>query len=102
MTEEIGVEKSSDWKKFMRKHWKIVAVFAVAAILAFASVQSMSFSWFTRRCSNNRFSSINSGSLDNGKCSIVYSASDFLGTHIHRNPSNHRCSNRLAMVEKTT
>jgi hypothetical protein len=33
MTEEIGVEKSSAWKKFLRKHWKMVAVFAVAGIL---------------------------------------------------------------------
>ena len=35
MTVESGVEKGSDWKKFMKKHWNIVAMFVVAGILAF-------------------------------------------------------------------
>jgi hypothetical protein len=35
MTEEAGKENCSDWKKFLRKHWNIVALFVVAAILAF-------------------------------------------------------------------
>jgi hypothetical protein len=34
MTEEIGVEKGSNWNKFLRKHWNIFAVFIVAIILA--------------------------------------------------------------------
>jgi hypothetical protein len=34
MTGEVGVEKSSDWGKFFKKHWKMVALFAVAVILA--------------------------------------------------------------------
>ena len=29
------VENGSDWKKFLRKHWNIVAIFVVAGILAF-------------------------------------------------------------------
>jgi hypothetical protein len=45
MTEEIEVEKDSDWKKFIRKHWGIVAVFAVAAALAFAGAVYV-FWWF--------------------------------------------------------
>jgi hypothetical protein len=46
MTEEIGVEKDSDWKNFIRKHWGIVAVFAVAVALAVAGAVYV-FWWFT-------------------------------------------------------
>jgi hypothetical protein len=45
MTEEIELEKDSDWRKFFRKHWGIVAVFAVAAALAFAGAVYV-FWWF--------------------------------------------------------
>jgi hypothetical protein len=46
MTEEIGVEKDSDWKNFIRKHWGIVAVFATAVALAVAGAVYV-FWWFT-------------------------------------------------------
>jgi hypothetical protein len=45
MTEEIRAEKDSDWKKFIRKHWGIVAVFVVAVALAFAGAVYV-FRWF--------------------------------------------------------
>jgi len=45
MTEEAGVEKSSDWKKFMKKYWNMVAIFVVAGILAFAGAVYV-FLWF--------------------------------------------------------
>jgi len=45
MTQEIEVEKASDGKKFMRKHWNMVAVFVTAAILAFIGAVSV-FLWF--------------------------------------------------------
>jgi hypothetical protein len=45
MTGEVGVEKSSDWKKFFKKHWIIVAVFAVAVVLAIAGAIFV-FLWF--------------------------------------------------------
>jgi hypothetical protein len=35
MVEEAGAQNSSDWKKFLRKHWNMVALFVVAGILAF-------------------------------------------------------------------
>ncbi len=34
MSGEVEVEKSSDWKKFLRKHWGLAALFVVAVILA--------------------------------------------------------------------
>src|SRR5437870_844642 len=34
MTDTAGLDMGSDWKRFMRKHWRTVATFAVAAILA--------------------------------------------------------------------
>jgi hypothetical protein len=42
---ESGVEKSSDWQKFMKKHWKTVAIFVVAVILAVAGAVYV-FLWF--------------------------------------------------------
>ena len=45
MTEENEVAKSSDWGKFFRKHWNIVTVFVVAAILAVIGAVYV-FVWF--------------------------------------------------------
>jgi hypothetical protein len=45
MTEEVGVENGSDWKKFLRKHWNIVAIFAVAGIFALAGAVYV-YLWF--------------------------------------------------------
>lgn len=45
MTEQIGAEKGSDWTKFMRKHWQMVSVFAVAGILVFIGAVYV-FLWF--------------------------------------------------------
>jgi hypothetical protein len=45
MTEEPEVEKCSDWKKFMKKHWNIIAIFIVAGILAFVGAVYV-FLWF--------------------------------------------------------
>ncbi len=46
MTEQNEVEESADSKKFVRKHWTIIAVFVVAAILAVAGAVYV-FWWFT-------------------------------------------------------
>jgi hypothetical protein len=45
MTEPIEATES-DWKLFIRKHWAAFAVFATAAILAFAGAVYV-FVWFT-------------------------------------------------------
>jgi hypothetical protein len=45
MPEEASAEKEFYWKKFMRKHWSIVAVFALVAALAVAGVVYV-FWWF--------------------------------------------------------
>ncbi len=45
MTQGIEVEKASDGKKFIRKHWNMVAVFVVFAILAFVGAVYV-FLWF--------------------------------------------------------
>jgi hypothetical protein len=45
MTGEVGVESSSDWKKFIRRHWKIVAIFVAAGILALTGAVYV-FLWF--------------------------------------------------------
>jgi hypothetical protein len=47
MTAEVGAEKNSNWKKFIRKHWNIFAVFLVAIILAFAGAIYV-FLWFVK------------------------------------------------------
>jgi hypothetical protein len=45
MAGEVGVEKGSNWKKFVRKHWNIVAIFVVAGILALTGVVYV-YLWF--------------------------------------------------------
>jgi hypothetical protein len=45
MTEEVAIEKSSNWPKFLRKHWYIFSAFIIAAILAFAGGVYV-FLWF--------------------------------------------------------
>ena len=45
MTVEVGVEKSSDWKKFLKKHWNIFAIFVAAGIVAFIAAVYV-FLWF--------------------------------------------------------
>src|SRR5437660_11477327 len=45
MTGTAGLDMGSDWKRFMRKHWRTVATFAVAAILAVGSAVYV-FLWF--------------------------------------------------------
>jgi hypothetical protein len=46
MTEENEMRKDSDWKKFVRKHWGAVAIFAVTIVLAAAGAVYV-LSWFT-------------------------------------------------------
>ena len=45
MAHEIEVEKGSGGKKFLRKHWSIIAVFVAAGILTFIGVVYV-FLWF--------------------------------------------------------
>jgi hypothetical protein len=46
MIEEIGVEKGSNWAKFLKKHWHVFAAFIIAAVLLFAGAVYV-FLWFT-------------------------------------------------------
>ena len=66
MTEENSVEKSSDWKRFIRKHWRIAAVFAVAAALALAGVVYV-FWWFAGNAQSTGLvpSTLNLWTMDN-------------------------------------
>jgi len=45
MTDTAGLDVGSDWKRFVRKHWRTVATFVVAAILAVGSAVYV-FLWF--------------------------------------------------------
>ncbi len=45
MTGKVEVENSSDWKKFVRKHWSTVAIFIVAGIFSFAGAVYV-YLWF--------------------------------------------------------
>jgi len=48
MTEEICMEEGPNWKKFIKKHWKMVAIFAIAGIILFASAIFV-FLWFVEQ-----------------------------------------------------
>lgn len=45
MTDAAGLDAGSDWKRFMRKHWRIVATIGVAGILVVAATIDV-FLWF--------------------------------------------------------
>ena len=45
MSGEAGVENGSDWKKFLRYHWNIIALFVIACILTFIGAIYV-FLWF--------------------------------------------------------
>ena len=46
MNEEVIIETGADWKKFMKKHWIMVATLAIAAVLAIAGAVYV-FWWFS-------------------------------------------------------
>jgi hypothetical protein len=46
-TGQVEVESGSDWKRFIRKHRAVFAVFVAAAVLAFAGMVYV-FVWFTQ------------------------------------------------------
>ena len=46
MTSEVEAEQGSEWKRFMKKHWVVVAIFVLAIILA-AAFAVYVFWWFT-------------------------------------------------------
>ena len=50
-TSEIEAEQGSEWKKFMRKHWQVFAIFAVAIILAAVGAVYVAW-WFTGYAQN--------------------------------------------------
>jgi hypothetical protein len=45
MTAEVETEQGSDWQNFLRKHWKMTTVFALAGIFVFVSAIYV-FQWF--------------------------------------------------------
>jgi hypothetical protein len=45
VTDAARIDVDSDWKRFMRRHWRIVATFWVAGILAVAGAVDV-FLWF--------------------------------------------------------
>jgi hypothetical protein len=74
MTEETRAErKESDWKKFMRKHWSIVAVFVVAVALAVAGAVYV-FWWFAGNAQSTGLvpSTLNLWTMNNVVTYILY------------------------------
>jgi len=47
LTGEVGKVVASDWRRFMRKHWKAVGIFVVASALALAGAVYV-FLWFAK------------------------------------------------------
>jgi hypothetical protein len=45
VSDAVGMDEGSDWKRFMRKHWSMVAIFIVAGIVAAAGAVYV-FLWF--------------------------------------------------------
>jgi len=47
VTGEVGEKEASDWRLFMRKHWKAAAIFVMAGALAVAGAVYV-FLWFVK------------------------------------------------------
>jgi len=47
VTGVVGAEVASDWRRFMRKHWKAVGIFVLAGALALAGAVYV-FLWFVK------------------------------------------------------
>lgn len=47
MTGEVREEEASEWRRFMRKHWKAVGIFVLAGALALAGAV-YAFLWFVK------------------------------------------------------
>jgi hypothetical protein len=73
MTDEFNAEKQPDWKRFMRKHWGIVTLFAVAAILAVAGAVYV-FWWFTQNAQSTNLvpTTLNLWTMNNVVTFILY------------------------------
>src|SRR3989454_4465175 len=52
MTDVVVTEDGSDWKRFMRKHWRIAAVFVAAGVLAFVGAVYV-FLWFVENAQSS-------------------------------------------------
>src|SRR5712664_3669840 len=78
MTDTAGLDMGSDWKRFMRKHWRTVATFAVAAILAVGSAVYV-FLWFVGNAQSTGLVPRTHRSLDNGEPGEFHSERDLLG-----------------------
>ena len=101
MTQEIEVEKGSDWGKFIRKHWNIVAVFVAAGILAFIGAVYV-FLWFVGNAQSTGLVPSTLGLWTMGNIVSFILHAIFWELALNRNPRSYRCNIRLAMVEKTT
>ena len=98
MTDVVVTEDGSDWKRFMRKHWRIAAVFVAAGVLAF--VGAVYLSLVRGKCAVIRLGAEDPRSLDNGELGELHSERDFLGASLDWNPYCCSCSGRLAVVEE--
>ncbi len=73
MTQEVEVENAADGRKFVRKHWKMVAVFAAAAILAVIGAVYV-FRWFVSDAQSTSLvpATLNLWTMDNLVSFILY------------------------------
>ena len=92
--------KSSQWGKFLRKHWAAFAAFIAAAILAFAGAVYV-FVWFTGNAQSTGLVPAALGMWTMGNIVAFILACHLLGACPDRNPCSYGCSCGLAMVEKS-
>ncbi len=101
------VELSSEhdekiWKKFLRKHWKMLVLFVGAAILAIAGA-ILVFLWFVGDAQVNESCTRDCRFMDNRISGDFFVTFNFLGSSFHRHPGNYyRSSSIFPMVEKNT
>ena len=100
MTETAGLDVGSDWKRFMGKHWRTVATFVVAAILAVGSAVYV-FLWFVGDAQSTGLVPRTLGLWTMGELGDLHSERDLLGTPLCWNPYCCGCGGGLAVMGET-
>ena len=102
MIDETETENDSGaWKKFLKKHWTMFALFVVAAILASVGAIYV-FLWFVGDAQSTGMVPSTLGLWTMGNMVTFIFACNFLGTSLNRSSCNLSSSGRLAVVEKIT
>ena len=99
MVETESENSEKIWKKFLRRHWKMLVFFVVAAALAIIGAIYV-FLWFVGEA---QVTGLVPTTLNLWSYRDLFVTFDFLGSYFHWNPGNYYYNGHIfSMVEKIT